>query len=74
MREPNFDALRLAAIDRRVELGINVDDLVDRAEISRSQINRMLHGHREGSITHWFKLAQALELSPSALFRHLEDK
>lgn len=63
----------MAASDRRLELGVTFPALVEVTGISRDQLIRMLNGKRNGSVSNWYYLAQALDLPFGDLMAHLDD-
>lgn len=59
---------------RSRELGLSIQDLVRRSGLSRSHLYRVLDGSiSDPSVRTLCRLADALELSPLALFRHFTD-
>jgi len=72
-REPNFDAVRLAAHIRRQELSLTLKQVVLRAQIAESTVTGVLYGYHEGSVRTWWSLARALDMPLGELLQHLDD-
>jgi len=70
--EPDFDAMRLAAQIRRVEMGMTLKQMVARADASESAITGALYGYHDGSVRTWFAIAHALDMAVDELMATLE--
>jgi len=53
---------------RRVEVGLNQEELADKAELARSFVSSVERGVAKASIASVWKLAQALNCNPSDLW------
>ena len=72
-KEPNFEAVRLAAHVRRQELGLTIMQVVERSQLAESTVTGVLYGYHEGSIRTWWAIAHALDVPLGALLDHLDD-
>jgi transcriptional regulator with XRE-family HTH domain len=64
---PNFAALRDAARQAREDRGYTVEQLAERANLSRDGVLDLLNGPAEGRIHSWWRLAWALDVEFSDL-------
>lgn len=58
----------------RVEKNISQEKLAEYCELDRTYISLLERGQRQPTITTIFKLAKALNLSPSALIEKVENQ
>ena len=65
-------ALGSVVAERRKKLGISQEELAHRARLSRAYIGDIERGARNLALKNIFKLALALETSPSKLVRDVE--
>lgn len=70
-REPDFEALRLNLARLRNERGWSYDYLAERSGVSRRTLISIESGHSRGRLDSWFYIAEALDLSLSALISEL---
>lgn len=72
-KEPNFEAVRLAAHVRRQELGLTLLQVVERCHLAESTVTGVFYGYSEGSVRTWWAIAKALEITVGDLLDHLND-
>lgn len=81
--EPNFDALRLHLSRLRHERGWSYDELAARSGVGRSTLVTLESGKSRrtpgtpattGTLTTWFRIAQAFETDLGDLLRSLYDR
>jgi transcriptional regulator with XRE-family HTH domain len=73
-REDVRDRFGLAVRVRREALGLTQEGLADRARIHRTYLSDIERGERNPSLVNIERLALALELSMSALFKGVDGK
>ncbi|WP_449276610.1 helix-turn-helix domain-containing protein [Leucobacter sp. GX24907] len=66
---PNFEALRARLNQLRADRGLTLDELSERAGISRRTLVGVSGGQVTGSLETWLRLAVALEVTYDALLQ-----
>lgn len=71
VREPDFEALRLALSRRRAALGWTYDELAERSGVTRRTLIAIETGTTHGRLDSWHRIAQAFDVEVGELLRSL---
>jgi transcriptional regulator with XRE-family HTH domain len=69
-----IEALALEVKKRREELKITQEDLAGRSELGRPYITAIEIGRKQPTLSVLYRIAQGLDLAPSALMRRVERR
>jgi len=73
-QEAILTALGEAVHQRRLNLGISQQELADQSELHRTYISDIERGARNLTVSTLGRIATALDVSPSKLFRQAEER
>lgn len=73
LRDPNFEAMRMAFAHQRQKAQLSFDALRDLSGLSRMTLINLEHGVTKGSLETWHRICQVLGVSLSDMVAHLDD-
>ena len=73
MVRSRLDQFGIAVRKRRTEMGLSQEELADRCGLHRTYIGGIERGERNVSLLNIYRIANALNTSPSELLNHADN-